>query len=298
MALGVCAGALLSLYAWSGPQVQAAGSGERPRSFTATGTVVPAELVDVGAQAFGRIKSIGTDPADAKKPITYNTHVKAGTVLARIDPAPHEEARAKASADLKRAEAGLRLARAKLVLAKAEFERTKLRVGKTADAPDVAVAKASVGVAEAAITVEDAVVAQAKLALGRAETGLHYCKVVSPIDGVVIDRRCDAGQSVFPGLNTDSLFIIAKDLKKMQVWARVKEADIGLVNKGQAATFQVAAYPDRKFKGTVANLRLNVSPKDDSVTYTAVIEADNADGKLLPYMTATVRFQAAEKKEK
>jgi HlyD family secretion protein len=212
-----------------------------------------------------------------------------------LDPAPFEAARAKARGGLKRAEARLRLARAKMVLAEKELERAK---AKKADAADLAVAEAAVGVGKAEVAVEELSVAEAREALGLAETNLRSCKVLSPIAGVVIGRQCRVGQTVTPGLDAPSLFVIARSLKKMEVRTRLGDADIDLVEKGRVVTFEVDAYPGRKFEGKVSKVRLNEDRKGDDATYTAVIDVDNSDGKLLPYMTASVRFPLAGKKGK
>ena len=153
-----------------------------------------------------------------------------------------------------------------------------------------ATAKANIGVARAALVQAQKAVLQAEAALRRAQTNLDYCTIRSPVKGSIIDRRVNIGQTVVSSLNAPSLFLIAKDLKRMQVWASVNEADIGNIHPGQSATFTVDAYPGRTFVGKVAKIRLNAAMTQNVVTYTVEITTDNSDGKLLPYLTANVQF--------
>src|SRR5262249_42173603 len=119
--------------------------------------------------------------------------------------------------------------------------------------------------------------------------------IKSPVDGVIVDRRVNVGQTVVSSLNAPSLFLIAKDLRRMQVWASVNEADIGQIQKGQQVRFTVDAYPNEVFKGEVAQVRLNASMTQNVVTYTVVVNTDNTSGKLLPYLTANLQFIVSEK---
>ena len=136
---------------------------------------------------------------------------------------------------------------------------------------------------------------QAKIATKQAEINLGYTTIRSPVDGVVIDRRVNVGQTVVAGLNAPSLFLLAKDLSHMLVWAAVNEADIGDINVGQKVTFKVDAYRDRTFTGKVSQIRLNASLLQNVVTYGVVVDVDNTDGKLLPYMTAKLQFEVARR---
>jgi HlyD family secretion protein len=296
----VCAGVGFFPSAGNGLHAQAPKGVARPKLVLAAGTIHPSEVVDVGARVSGEIKSFGTDAGG--KPINFGSVVKKGMILAQIDATLYELKRTKARVDLKRADGGSQLAQARLVLAERKLERAVNReAGKKADASDVAVAKARLAAAKAAIVAKEGTVAQAKTALELAEKELGYCSIRSPIAGIIIDRRINVGQSVGSSLNAPSLFLIAKDLKKLQVWALVKEADAGLIAEGQSATFTVDAYPRRSFKGKVADgqPRLNATvDKDGKATYTVVIDVDNSDRKLLPYLTAEVRIQVEEKKEK
>jgi HlyD family secretion protein len=265
----------------------------------AVGTVEPEEVVDVGAQVAGRILRFGPDPNDKDKTVDFRTEVKRGCVLVQLDPAPYEAEVARARANLVGAEASVRLARAKVALAERELRRAeKRRADKAGDDADVEVAKAALDVARAAVPVAEAAVAQTQAALRQAQHNLDYTTIRSPVDGVILDRRRNVGQAVTANLNSPSLFLIARDLKKMQVWASVKEADIGRITQGQTALFTVDAVPAETFKGRVAQIRLNAALNDKKeLTYTAVVGVDNRDGKLLPYLTAHVNFVAEERKD-
>jgi HlyD family secretion protein len=133
-------------------------------------------------------------------------------------------------------------------------------------------------------------VAQAQAALDSAQQNLRYCTIVSPVKGIIIDRRVNIGQTVVSSLSAPSLFLIAKDLTRIQVWVSVNEADIGNVHPGQAVTFTIDAFPNQVFHGQITNIRLNATMTQNVVTYTVAVTTDNADGKLLPYLTANVRF--------
>jgi HlyD family secretion protein len=138
-----------------------------------------------------------------------------------------------------------------------------------------------------------AAVMQADAALKRAQQNLGYCTIVSPVRGVIIDRRVNIGQTVVSSLNAPSLFLIAKDLRRMEVWVSVNEADIGSISPGQLVTFTVDARPGQTFSGKVAKVRLNATMTQNVVTYTVVVATDNSSGRLLPYLTANVQFEVA-----
>jgi HlyD family secretion protein len=133
-------------------------------------------------------------------------------------------------------------------------------------------------------------VAQAKATLRTAQLNLDYCTIKSPVKGVIIDRRVNIGQTVVSSLSAPSLFLIASDLKQIQAWVSVNEADIGSIFKGQPVTFTVDAYPGRVFKGRVGQVRLNATMTQNVVTYTVEVDTNNDDGKLLPYLTTNVQF--------
>lgn len=160
---------------------------------------------------------------------------------------------------------------------------------QTAEA-QISSAEAQISSSEAQISAADAQISAAKASLSRAERNLEYCVIKSPVDGVIIDRRVNVGQTVNSSMSAPSLFLIAKDLKKMQVWVSVNEADIKRVQAGQKAVFTVDAIPDGQFEGTVSKIRLNATMSQNVVTYVVEITTDNSDLKLLPYLTANVKF--------
>jgi HlyD family secretion protein len=139
-------------------------------------------------------------------------------------------------------------------------------------------------------------VAQAQATLQRAQRNLRYCTIISPVKGVIIDRRVNIGQTVVSSLNAPSLFLIAKDLRRMQVWVSVNEADIGSIHQGQPVRFTVDAYPGEEFRGEVGKIRLNATMTQNVVTYTVEVITDNSSGKLLPYLTANVEFELSKKR--
>ena len=200
---------------------------------------------------------------------------------------------------MQRAEADLEQFKAKLNQAERDWQRAE-KIG-----PSEALAQASydayrsayetamanVAVGQAAILQARAGLAQAQAVLSRAKRNLSYCTITSPVKGVIIDRRVNIGQTVVASLNAPSLFLIAKDLTRMQVWVAVNEADIGRIHAGQPVTFTVDAFPDQTFQGTVGKVRLNASMTQNVVTYTVEIITDNKDGRLLPYLTANVQFE-------
>lgn len=280
-------------------------------TISATGTVEPVEVIDVGAQVAGKIEYFGQDPKDPSKVIDYGTEVEEGTVLAHIDDslyaADAEQTSAQveqAKANVLRAEADLMQTRAKLVQAENNWKRAQeLGPSRALSATDFdsykaayETAKATVGVSEATVVQAQKSVVQAEAALRRSKTNLGYCTIKSPVKGVIVDRRVNIGQTVVASLNAPSLFLIAKDLNKLEVWASVNEADIGNIHPDQRVTFTVDAFPGLTFVGTVGKIRLNASMTQNVVTYTVEIHTDNSDGKLLPYLTANVRFQVAERK--
>jgi HlyD family secretion protein len=273
-------------------------------SIGATGTVEPEEVVDVGAQVAGRIVSFGKD-ADGKT-VDYGSPVKEGTVLAQIDDSLYTADEAQAEAQVQSAKAGVRRAEADLEQMKAKFraaERDWLRAKKLGPSEALAqtsydayqsayeTAKANVMVGEAAILQARAAVAQAQAGLQRAQRNLGYCTITAPVKGVIIDRRVNIGQTVVASLNAPSLFLIAKDLRRMQVWVAVNEADIASIHPEQPVTFTVDAFPGETFEGKVGKVRLNASMTQNVVTYTVEITTDNSSGRLLPYLTADVQFE-------
>jgi HlyD family secretion protein len=280
--------------------------GNLSATISATGTIEPEEVIDVGAQVAGQIKNFGVDPRDKNKTIDYGSPVADGTVLAQLDDALFRARVDQARAALLQAEAGLQQAEADMQTMQSKFrqsERDWERGKKLGPAGAVSgldydtirsnyeTGKASLSQGEAGIARAKANIAQARAALAEAETNLGYTTIKSPVKGVIVDRRVNVGQTVVASLNAPSLFLIAKDLTRLQVWASVNEADIGQIHAGQAVRFSVDAYPDEVFKGEVAQIRLNASMTQNVVTYTVVVNTDNSNGKLLPYLTANLQFE-------
>lgn len=259
-------------------------------TINATGTVEPEEVIDVGAQVAGRIVSFGKDAKD--KTVDYGSLVEAGTVLARIDDSLYAADVAQAEAQLLSNKAGLQKAKADLFRTEQEWKRAQ-QLG-----PSQALSQSSYEGYEAAqktalaqVAVSEASIRQAEAALKRAQRNLGYCTITSPVKGIIIDRRVNIGQTVVASLNAPSLFLLAKDLTRIQVWVAVNEADIGKIHPGQPVTFTVDAFPNEIFRGEVGKIRLNAAMTQNVVTYTVEIATDNADGRLLPYLTANVLFQ-------
>jgi HlyD family secretion protein len=279
-------------------------------TISATGTVEPEEVIDVGAQVAGQILSFGRD-VDGQT-VDYGSKVAAGTVLANIDDSVYQAEATSANAQVQSAQAGLERAEADLEQFKAKLnqaERDWRRAQKIGPSQALSqasydayrsayeTAKANVAVGQAAILQARAGVVQARAGLSRAERNLGYCTITSPVDGVIIDRRVNIGQTVVASLNAPSLFLIAKDLTRMQVWVAVNEADIGKIHPGQAVTFTVDAFPGVTFTGSVGKVRLNAAMTQNVVTYTVEIVTDNRDGRLLPYLTANVQFELQRVKD-
>jgi HlyD family secretion protein len=277
-------------------------------TIAATGTVEPIEVVDVGAQVEGMIESFGTDPSG--RPIDYRSSVNEGTVLARIDDSLYQADFKTATAQLESAKANVEQAKASLTELNAKFheaDRDWTRAQTLANTHALAdtlydtyeatyeTAKASVSLGEAQVVQAEKGVIQAQATLDRAKKNLDYCTISSPVQGVIIDRRVTIGETVVSSLNTPSLFLIAKDLTKMQVWTSVNEADIGGIFPDQPATFTVDAFPNRVFKGTVGKVRLNATMTQNVVTYTVEVNTDNSDLALLPYLTAQVEFETGRR---
>jgi HlyD family secretion protein len=273
-------------------------------AISATGTVEPEEVIDVGAQVAGQILSFGRD-ADGKS-VDYGSKVTEGTVLAKIDEslyaaeAAQAEAQVQAArANLQRAEADLQQLNAKLHQAERDWQRAR-KLGPSEalaeasfDAYQAAyqTAVANIAIGKAAILQARAGLSQAQSVLQRAQRNLGYCTITSPVKGIIIDRRVNIGQTVVASLNAPSLFLIAKDLTRMQVWVAVNEADIGKIEQGQPVTFTVDAFPGETFEGQVGKIRLNASMTQNVVTYTVEIVTDNSSGRLLPYLSANVQFE-------
>ncbi len=270
----------------------------------ATGTVEPQEVVDVGAQVAGIIVAFGTDAGG--HPVDYGSPVNQGTVLARIDPSIYQSDVQSAQATLAqnraallKAQADLQQKNAQLAQAAADWKRAQelgpsealSKTSYDAYKAGYEVALANVRVDEASVEQAKGAIAQSEADLARAQRNLGYTTIVSPVQGVIIDRRVNIGQTVVASLNAPSLFLIARDLRRIQVWVQVNEADIGQIRVGQPVTFTVDAFPGRTFQGQVSQVRLNATMTQNVVTYTVIVDSDNSSGILLPYLTANAQFE-------
>jgi HlyD family secretion protein len=249
--------------------------GDIENTVSSTGTLSAVNSVDVGAQVSGIIDSLYVD---------FNSKVKAGQVLAVLDTTI-------TASQVFDAKAGLLRAKAQLEQAQAEYDRNKPLYEKGyLSATEFISIK----------TTYDAAVASyrsAEAALQRAQRNLDYTTITSPIDGTVIQRNVDKGQTIQSSFQAPTLFVIATDLKSMQIEANVDESDIGLIKEGMRVNFTVQAYPDDTFTGTVRQVRLQPTTIQNVVNYTVVVDASNESGKLLPGMTATVDFIIEERKD-
>lgn len=263
--------------------------GDVSATIGATGTIEPLEVVDVGAQVAGRIRSFGMD-RDGKT-VDYGSVVEEGALLAKIDDSVYAADFSVAKARELSAAANVEQMNAKLDQAAAEWKRAQeLFANKLISQVDYDTGKANYEVAKANVSVANSGVAQAKADLDKAQRNLDFCTINSPVSGVIIDRRVNIGQTVVASLNAPSLFLIARDLTKMQIWVAVNEADVGRIKPGGPVTFTVDAFPARAFQGTVGKVRLNATMTQNVVLYTVEINIENADKLLLPYLTANVRF--------
>jgi len=265
----------------------------------ATGTINSVITVQVGSQVSGTIAKLNAD---------FNSRVHKGDVVALIDPALFKGALLQTTADLKNAQANLVAARANLEKAKAAFVQTKAdydrAVGLTRDGVmsqqqlDLAksnydAANASVGAAAANITQAEAQISQKEAAVAVAQTNLDYTIIRSPIDGTVVARNVDVGQTVAASLQAPTIFTIAQDLTKMWVYAKTDESDVDNIKMGKVVTFKVDALPKQTFQGVVSQIRMNPTTVQSVVTYDTIIEFANPELKLFPGMTAYVTIPVA-----
>ncbi len=270
--------------------------GDIRAAISATGTVEPEEVVDVGAQVQGRIESRGRDPHDSSKAIDFMSQVDVGTVLAQIDASVYRAQVELAKAAVAQAEANVVQQQALLDKANRDWVRAQnlRKKGDISDA-DYDLTHANYDAAKALLEVNQAAAGVSRASLHLAEINLGYTTIASPVKGVIVDRRVNVGQTVVASLTAPSLFLIAKDLTRLQVWASVNEADIGQIHLGQAVRFTVDAFPSHIFVGDVTQIRLNATMTQNVVTYTVVVTTDNSSGKLLPYLTANLNFEVGSR---
>ncbi|HEU4686353.1 MAG TPA: efflux RND transporter periplasmic adaptor subunit [Nitrospira sp.] len=297
MALGLAALVLLGMAAFwywttSGPPPPAYKTASVDRGpitaiVTATGTVNPVISVQVGSQVSGKIAALFAD---------FNSVVAQGQVLAQIDQAPFKARVSQARAAVKSARGNV--AKAKIAAAQRKRERGRMAVLRqrafVAQA-DLDLAESNYRDAEANVEVLQAILDQADATLASAELDLGYATIVSPVNGIVVSRNVDVGQTVAAAFQTPILFVIAQDLTHMQVDANVSEADIGGVAEGSLANFRVDAYPKEFFEGTVTQVRNAPISIQNVVTYDVVLRVDNRELKLKPGMTANVTIIKAKK---
>jgi HlyD family secretion protein len=256
---------------------------------TATGSLSALVTVQVGSQVSGRIGRLYVD---------FNSLVKKGQILAKIDPQLFEAALEQARANYIAAQANLSKAQVQAIDAERQYVRAKsLQEKHVLAQADLDTAQATSDAAKAQVEADAGAVEQARAELHQAQINLGYATIVSPIDGIVISRNVDVGQTVAASLQAPTLFTIAEDLRRIQVDTSVAEADIGRLNDNTKATFTVDAYPGERFTGTVRQIRNSPQVQQNVVTYDAVIDVDNSDLKLRPGMTANVTFVYATKKD-
>jgi HlyD family secretion protein len=252
-------------------KTEKAGRGDVTMTVTATGTLSAVTTVQVGSQVSGVISRLYAD---------FNSHVKKGQLLAELDPTPFQQTVDQRQADVTKSQ--VEAANARITY---DRQRRLTAAGLAAQA-DLDSAKTAYEGAQAQV-------AQSRAALSQAQTNLHYAKIVSPIDGVVVDRSYDVGQTVAASFQAPTLFQIAQDLTKMQVQADVDQSDIGRIQVGQFSRFTVDSYPDESFRGRISQIRLNATVSQNVVTYPVIIEVPNPDEKLRPKMTANVTISVA-----
>jgi HlyD family secretion protein len=239
---------------------------------SATGALQAVRTVQVGTQVSGQISQIYVD---------FNDKVKKGQLIARIDPTLQQQAVADAQAQLEKAQAQLKQAQDDYARNKELFDQRVITASEF-------------GTSQSTFNVQTATVKSAQIALDRAKQQLSYTSIYAPIDGVIVERNVDVGQTVAASLSAPQLFLIANDLSEMQILASVDESDIGQIKEGQPVQFTVQSYPGQTFSGTVKQVRLQSTTTDNVVNYTAVVGVGNEQGKLLPGMTATVSFLTAD----
>lgn len=262
----------------------------------ASGPIAPITTTQVGALVSGEILKIYVD---------YNTQVKKGDLMAIIDPTQIQAAYDQAEASLSSAKEDLESAKMSYNLAQANYKRYKSLYAKDYVAKtDLEQYQLSFVNAKSSLNSAESRVIQAQASLDRAKKDLDNTRIVSPIDGIVLTKQVSEGQSLTSGFSTPEMFTLAQDLTKMQIEAKVSEADVVKIKEGQTAQFTLDGYPDEKFQGTVRQVRTNYtgssassSMSSSDTTYTVVIDVDNTEGKFIPGMTATITIKTKEKKD-
>ena len=268
---------------------QRADRGDIRSTVSATGTVNAVTTVSVGTQVSGTIKQLFVD---------FNSPVKEGQLLAQIDPASIEAQVAQASANLSLARANLEKSRVAIRDTLINFKRNKILYGKNfISKSDLDTSETNYLSAIAQVKASEAQVAQAQAALNLAQTNFRNTQIISPVNGIVISRSVDVGQTVAASFQTPTLFTIAQDLTKMQIDANIDEADIGRIKMNQPVSFTVDAYPEMIFQGNVSEIRNAPITVQNVVTYAVIVKVDNPGLKLKPGMTANVSIVIDDKKD-
>jgi HlyD family secretion protein len=293
--LGVIAGSVGAYYRYRTPaegvkiSKLAVARGDVIESVGATGTLQAVKTVQVGSQVSGNIKALYAD---------FNSMVKKGQIVAELDPSLLQTQIEQARANVIRAQADLDRLKVSLDDARIKLKRTESLAARKLVAPqELETAQVAVRSAEAQIKSSEASLTQSKASLSQNEVNLQHTVIEAPIDGIVISRNVDVGQTVAASMNAPTLFIIAEDLRKMQVNANVDESDVGRIRAGQHVTFRVDAYPLDSFTGTVSQVRLQPVVTQNVVTYATVIDVPNEQLKLKPGMTATVTIEIARRND-
>ena len=258
---------------------EAVGRGEVVSRVSASGTLSALVTVDVGSQVSGRIQSLYAD---------FNSVVKKGERVAKIDPALYEAAVAQARANVIAARGNLQRLQVQAEEAKRLAKRSEqLFEQRIVAENDRDTTRANARAAEAAASQAEGQLAQTAAALRQAETNLRYTDIIAPTDGIVISRAVNVGQTVAATMQAPIIFTIAQDLRAMEVHTSVAESDVGQLKEGMAAEFSVDAYPTRKFQGRVSQVRVSPTTVQNVVTYDAVVDVENPELELKPGMTAT-----------
>jgi len=270
-------------------QTHVLAKGDIVEKITASGTINPISTVNIGTQVSGTISEIYVD---------YNSEVKKDQLLAQIDPALFEATVGQRRAALNVAKAEVQVAENEADYAKKQLNRIKkLNASRYSADKELDLSEKEYNNAVAQVALKKAQVEQAQAALDAAETELRYTRIISPVDGIVVSKEVEVGQTVAASFQTPTLFNVAEDLTKMQIEASVVEADIAKVKNGQTVEFSVDSFPDEVFFGKVTQVRNEAINTSNVVTYEVIIEVENADLKLKPGMTANVEIITAEKKD-
>jgi HlyD family secretion protein len=291
----ICVLATAALWWWQQHQPDTQGGyrtvaverGDIRVAISATGTLSAISTVTVGSQVSGQVTDVLAD---------FNDKVEKGQVIARIDPSTYEAQIAQGTAQVASAQASLRQAQAGLRNAELDYQRKQALGGQQLVArSDIDLARAARDQAQAQVNSAQAQIRQQTASTQTTRVNLDRTVIRSPVDGVVLTRSIEPGQTVAASLQAPELFTIAEDLSKMKIELAVDESDIGQVRDGQAVSFTADAFPDRQFKGTVEQVRLSATTTNNVVTYPVVVTVDNSDGTLLPGLTVNAEIEVSKR---